>query len=66
MKTAAVAYLLLYNVMFILPLVVILAIAYFGVRSDRIGSFLRGHLALAKIAMAVLFAGLAVMVLATM
>jgi len=41
MRMAAVAYLLLYNVMFILPLVGILAMTYFGLRSETLGEMLR-------------------------
>jgi len=58
-------YLLLYNVMFILPLVGILCIAYFGVSSERLGGFLRKRLGLLKLTMAALFAGLGVLVLLT-
>ena len=49
----------------IITLVVILVIAYFGVRSDRLGQFLRSHLAAAKLAMALLFLGLGILVLLT-
>jgi len=65
MKAAAVAYLLLYNVMFIVPLLAILAMTYFGVRSETLGNMLRKRLALAKFGMAGLFAGLGVLVIAT-
>ena len=66
MRAAAVSYLLLYNVMFILPLVGILAMTYFGVRSEALGAMLRKRLALAKLAMAGLFAGLGVLVVMTL
>ena len=65
MQAAAVGYLLLYNVMFILPLVAVLAMAGFGVRSDTLGNMLRKRLALAKFGMAGLFVGLGVLLLAT-
>lgn len=65
MKAAALGYLVLYNVMFILPLVGILALAYFGVRSETLGNMLRKRLALAKFCMAALFAGLGLLVLGT-
>jgi hypothetical protein len=65
MRTAAIGYLLLYNVMFIVPLLVILTLTYFGVRSEALGNMLRKRLALAKFGMAVLFAGLGVLVFAT-
>lgn len=66
MKTAAVGYLLLYNVMFILPLVGILAMSYFGVRSEALGNMLRKRLALAKLGMAGLFVGLGILVITTL
>lgn len=65
LKVHAIAYLLLYNIMFILPLVVILIIAYKGVSSDRLGEFLRRHLAPLKLALACLFVVLGVVLLMT-
>ncbi len=65
LRSDAIGYLLLYNLMFIIPLVVILVIAYFGVKSERLGDFLRCHLAAFKLVMAVLFAGLGVLLLTT-
>lgn len=65
LRTAAVGYLLFYNLMFIIPLVVILIIAYFGVKSQRLGDFLRRHLAALKLTMALLFASLGSLLLTT-
>lgn len=65
LRAAAIGYLLLYNLMFIAPLVVVLIIAYCGVKSERLGDFLRRHLAALKLAMAILFAALGALVLAT-
>jgi len=65
MRTSAIGYLLLYNAMFILPLIAILGVSYFGVSSQRLGEFLRQHLGALKLAMAFLFAGLGLLVLAT-
>lgn len=65
LRAAATGCLVLYNIMFILPLIVILIIAYFGVRSERLGDFLRRHLAAFKLALAVLFAALGALLLAT-
>ena len=64
-RTTAIGYLLLYNVMFIVPLLAILALTYFGVRSETLGNLLRKRLAFAKFAMATLFAGLGLLVLFT-
>jgi hypothetical protein len=61
----AVAYLLLYNLMFILPLIGILAVAYCGVGSQRLGELLRRHLGALKLALAALLATLGIFVLAT-
>ena len=66
MQASAIGYLLLYNVMFIVPLLVILALTYFGVRSETLGNMFRKRLALAKFAMAGLFAGLGLIVLSTL
>ncbi len=65
LRSDAVGYLLLYNLMFIAPLVGILIVSYQGVKSQRLADFLRRHLAASKLALAVLFAGLGVLVLAT-
>jgi len=65
MQSAAIGYLLLYNVRFIVPLLAILAMTYFGVGSETLGNMLRKRLALAKFGMAALFAALGLIVLAT-
>ena len=64
-RATAIGYLLLYNVMFIVPLLATLALTYFGVRSETLGNLLRKRLALAKFAMAILFASLGLLVLLT-
>lgn len=65
LKANAFGYLLLYNFMFILPLLGVIAVAYMGVKSDRFAKLLQAHLGLLKIGMAVLFAGLGAMLLWT-
>ena len=65
LRVSAMTYLALYNLMFIAPLVGVLAVAYYGVSSERLGHFLSGNLIPLKLAMAVLFAGLGVVVLLT-
>jgi hypothetical protein len=52
--------------MFVLPLLAILAMTYFGVRSETLGNMLRKRLALAKFGMAGLFLGLGLVVLLTL
>jgi len=52
-------YLLLYCLMFILPLVVVFVIAYFGTTSEQLGSFVSRHTATVKLLTGLLFVGLA-------
>ena len=54
------------NPIFILPLVGILIIGYLGVKFEYMGNFLRRRLAIFKFGMAVLFAGLGLLVMGTM
>lgn len=54
-KLQALGYLLLYNVMFIVPLIVIFIFALMGTTSVQFSGFLKKHLGLIKIFMAVLF-----------
>jgi hypothetical protein len=63
LRADALGYLLLYNLMFIVPLAGILTAAYFGVRSETIGKFLRRRMAAFKLAMAAVFAGLGILVI---
>jgi len=65
LASGAVGYLALYNLMFILPLAGLVVLAYTGVRSERLGDFLRKHLMAFKLAMAAVFAMMGVMVLAS-
>jgi hypothetical protein len=48
-------YLLLYNLMFILPLVVVFVLAYSGTTSQQLGLFVHRHAATIKLAAAGLF-----------
>jgi len=54
-KLQALGYLLLYNVMFIVPLIAIFIFALMGTTSVQFSGFLKKHLGLIKIFMAVLF-----------
>jgi cytochrome c biogenesis protein CcdA len=65
MRVNALFYLVLYNLMFILPLVVIFLLAYFGLKSDQLGKFFRGKVVMSKAALACLFVGLAVLLIWT-
>ena len=59
-KIQALGYLLLYNVMFIIPLLVIFVFALMGTTSSQFTEFLKRHLGFIKIAMAILFFSLGV------
>ncbi|MDD5771025.1 MAG: hypothetical protein PHO81_02140, partial [Candidatus Omnitrophica bacterium] len=62
-KLQALGYLLIYNIMFIVPLLVIFALALFGTTSIQFAGFLKKHLGSIKIFMAVLFFVLGVFLL---
>lgn len=51
--------LVLYNVFFILPLLLVFAASYLGVSSGRITTFFQTHMGKVKLALAVVFVGLA-------
>lgn len=55
LKLQALSYLLLYNIMFIIPLIAIFVLALMGTTSAQFSGFLKKHLGLIKIFMAVLF-----------
>ena len=55
MRARAFAYLLLYNLVFILPLVVVFVLAYLGTSSERLTIFLSRHTSTIKLATAGLF-----------
>jgi len=51
--------LLVYNLMFIVPLVVIIVLAYYGLSSQQLAAFLQRRAAVVKLATAIFFFGLA-------
>ena len=59
LRLRAIFYLVLYNLLFILPLVVVFILAYFGTTSKQLTDFLQKHTAAVKIGMALLFFALA-------
>jgi cytochrome c biogenesis protein CcdA len=63
LKLEALGYLLLYNIMFIVPLMVIFVLALLGTSSQQFSDFLKKHLGLIKILMVILFFGLGVYLL---
>jgi cytochrome c biogenesis protein CcdA len=63
LKLQALWYLLIYNVMFILPLIIIFVMALSGVASERFSACLKRHLSAVKISMAFVFFGLGIFLL---
>jgi len=59
MRVQAISYLLLYNLLFILPLLVVFVLAYYGTTSYQLGRFLERHTATVKLGAGILFASLA-------
>lgn len=55
MRSRALAYLLLYNVLFVLPLVIVFVLAYWGTTSERLGRFINQRAGTIKIVTAGLF-----------
>lgn len=63
LRLRAFAYLLLYNFMFIIPLLAVLLLALFGTTHEGFSRFLRKHMAVVKLSMAILFFGLGFLIL---
>jgi len=59
MQGQAFFYLLLYNLAFILPLVVVFGLAYFGTTSEQLGIFINRHTATIKLGTVLMFLVLA-------
>lgn len=57
-RTRAVSYLVLYNLMFILPLVAVFVLTLLGYESKKFNEFLKKHLGLTKILLCAVFLGL--------
>ena len=57
LKLQAMGYLLLFNVMFVVPLLIIFIFAVFGVTSERFSKVFKKYLSVIKVLMAVLFFG---------
>ena len=55
LRASGAAYLLLYNVLFLLPLLAMLGVALAGVHFRRLSGFLRRHLGGAKLLLALVF-----------
>ncbi len=66
LRINAMSYLVLYNLMFIVPLVIIFVLVYYGTTSLQLATFLRRNAALVKLLTAVFFATLGAWLLLTM
>ncbi len=60
LKVQAFLYLILYNLMFIIPLIVVFILAYYGTTSKDLTNFLHKHASAVKLGMVFLFLGLAI------
>lgn len=58
MRTNAIAYLLLYNFMFIVPLLIVFGCVFWGATSTQLGGVLQRHLVTVKVAISILLFGL--------
>ena len=63
LRIRAVVYLLLYNLMFVAPLVVVFALAVAGCESKTFGNLLKKHLGLTKLLLCAVFLGLFLLLL---
>lgn len=59
LRVQAISYLILYNLVFILPLVVVFVLVYYGTSSHQLGRFLEQNTARVKLGAVILFAALA-------
>jgi cytochrome c biogenesis protein CcdA/glutaredoxin len=66
LRAQAMAYLLLYNLLFIAPLIVVFVLVYFGTTSFQLGEFLQENVARVKFAMVVVFAALTLWLIAAL
>ncbi len=65
LRIRAFLYLLLYNLMFVVPLIVVLILALWGVTSENFSRFLKERMLFVKLIMAVVFFGLGLVILAS-
>ena len=59
LRTSAISYLVLYNLMFIVPLLIIFGVTYWGVTSEQLASFLKRRASSIKLLTSLLFFALA-------
>ena len=66
LRTSAISHLILYNLMFILPLLIIFGIVYLGVTSEQLAFFLKKRATTIKLITSLLFFALAGMLIASL
>ena len=62
-RLRALGLLVVYNVAFVVPLVVVFLAVYLGVSSERLQGFFKRNLALSKLMLGVFFTGLGILLL---
>lgn len=65
MKGQGFLYLILYNLMFVVPLIAVFALVYFGTSSEQLGKFTQKHLAKVKLLTALFFFSLVALLIAS-
>ncbi len=65
LRAKAVVYLFLYNLLFVMPLVVVFVLAYYGTTSKDLTRFMQKRAAMVKLGMVVLFASLSTLLFAS-
>ncbi len=60
MRGQGILWLGLYNLMFIIPLVVVFVLAYFGTTSKQLTAFFKKHAAAVKLGLALIYIALAI------
>lgn len=55
LRSMALPYLILYNIMFIIPLIIVFIVAYYGISSESIGERFKRNIGLIKILMGIMF-----------
>jgi cytochrome c biogenesis protein CcdA len=55
LRPKALPYLILYNIMFIIPLIIVFIVAYYGISSESIGERFKRNIGLIKILMGIMF-----------
>ena len=66
LRNNAILYLLLYNLMFVVPLIIVFVVTYFGTSSSSLANFMQRNIAPVKLLTSILFFGLCAFLLITL